>query len=121
MRNQYIFTYIFFALAVIILAIYKKKISSAAKKTWQKNFDQYKKDVETRIFFYEDSIVGKNLQTGNAVRTEYEKIEIIVETPSLYVLVFLKNIAILVDKKGFISDNGADFAEFIKKKCVNAK
>lgn len=119
--KQYIFTYIFFALAVIILAIYNKKISSAAQKTWQKNFDQYKKDVETRIFFYEDSIVGKNLQTGNAVRTEYEKIEKIVETPSLYVLVFLKNIAILVDKNGFISDNGADFAEFIKKKCVNAK
>lgn len=119
--EQYLFAVIFLVLAAAILAVYNRKISSAAKKTWQKNFDQYKKDVETRIFFYEDSIVGKNLQTGNAVRTEYEKIEKIVETPSLYVLVFLKNIAILVDKNGFISDNSADFAEFIKKKCVNAK
>ena len=119
--EQYLFAVIFLVLAAAILAVYNRKISSAAQKTWQKNFDQYKKDVETRIFFYEDSIVGKNLQTGNAVRIEYEKIEKIVETPSLYVLVFLKNIAILVDKNGFISDNGADFAEFIKKKCVNAK
>ena len=119
--EQYLFAVIFLVLAAAILAVYNRKISSAAQKTWQKNFDQYKKDVETRIFFYEDSIVGKNLQTGNAVRTEYEKIEKIVETPSLYVLVFLKNIAILVDKNGFISDNGADFAEFIKKKCVTAK
>ena len=119
--EQYLFAVIFLVLAAAILAVYNRKISSAAQKTWQKNFDQYGKDVETRIFFYEDSIVGKNLQTGNAVRTEYEKIEKIVETPSLYVLVFLKNIAILVDKNGFISDNGADFAEFIKKKCVNAK
>ena len=119
--EQYLFAVIFLVLAAAILAVYNRKISSAAQKTWQKNFDQYKKDVETRIFFYEDSIVGKNLQTGNTVRTEYEKIEKIVETPSLYVLVFLKNIAILVDKNGFISDNGADFAEFIKKKCVNAK
>lgn len=119
--EQYLFAVIFLVLAAAILAVYNRKISSAAQKTWQKNFDQYKKDVETRIFFYEDSIVGKNLQTGNAVRTEYEKIEKIVETPSLYVLVFLKNIAILVDKKGFISDNSADFAEFIKKKCVNVK
>ena len=119
--EQYLFAVIFLVLAPAILAVYNRKISSAAHKTWQKNFDQYKKDVETRIFFYEDSIVGKNLQTGNAVRTEYEKIEKIVETPSLYVLVFLKNIAILVDKNGFISDNSADFAEFIKKKCVNAK
>lgn len=119
--EQYLFAVIFLVLAAAILAVYNRKISSAAQKTWQKNFDQYGKDVETRIFFYKDSIVGKNLQTGNAVRTEYEKIEKIVETPSLYVLVFLKNIAILVDKNGFISDNGADFAEFIKKKCVNAK
>ena len=120
-KGQYIFTVIFLVLAVIILAIYNRKVSSAAEKLWKKNQDQYGKDVETRIFFYEDSIVGKNLQAGNAVRTEYEKIEKIVETPSLYVLVFCKNIAILVDKKGFISDNGADFASFIRKKCVNAK
>ena len=122
--GQYLFTGIFIALAVIMLAIYNVKISSAAKKIWQKNYDLYKKDVETRIFFYEDAIVGKNLQSGNAVRTEYEKIEKIVETRSLYVLVFCKNIAILVDKEGFLSENEGvlmDFDGFIRKKCVNAK
>lgn len=118
--GQYVFALIFIVLAVLLFIIYGKKTSSAAMKIWKKNFDLYGKDTETRIFFYEDTIVGKNLQTGSAVKTEYDKIEKIIETPSLYVLVFSKNIAILADKNGFIS-GGGDFADFIRKKCVNAR
>ena len=118
---MYMFTALFFALAVILAAVYEAKIRSAAKKSLKRNEELYGRDVETRIFFYEDTIIGKNLQSGTAVRTGYDKVKKIVETPSLYVLILDGNISVLVDKGGFISDNGADFSKFIKKKCVNAK
>ena len=119
--KMYMFTALFFALAVILAAVYEAKIRSAAKKSLKRNEELYGRDVETRIFFYEDTIIGKNLQSGTAVRTGYDKVKKIVETPSLYVLILDGNISVLVDKGGFISDNGAEFSKFIKEKCVNAK
>lgn len=120
--TQSIFKSILFAVfAGILFFMYKNKQVSDAQKIHRRNMEKYGQETETRIFFYEDSIVGKNLQSDKAVTTTYDQIENISETEHLYILKLNIPVVILLDKEGFISSSASEFVEFIKGKCPTAK
>lgn len=112
---------LFLIFAAVIMVVYWRKTVASARTVYKHNMEKYGQETETRIFFYDDSIVGKNLQSGSAVTTEYDKVQSIIETKNLFILKMSINMVILVDKNGFIGNNGADFADFIKGKCPNAR
>lgn len=119
--KNYMFAILFVVFTVLLIIIYYTRASVSAKKAYRRNSELFHKEVETRVFFYDDVIIGKNLQAGSAVKTEYSRIKLIKETKNLYVLKIPENMAILVDKNGFISENGDKFLDFIKQKCPAAK
>ncbi|MCD8036942.1 MAG: YcxB family protein, partial [Clostridiales bacterium] len=103
-------------IAVIIMIFALHKLTSQIDKTYKSYLEKFGGEAEIRLFFYEDVIVGKNLTAGSTVKAEYSQITNISETKNLYVL-GLNGISILVDKNGFIGDNGAEFSKFIHEKC----
>lgn len=109
---------VFILFAAALVAVYYAKTTLAAKKHYKSNMELYGEEAETRIFFYDDCIIGKNMNTGKSVKTTYDKIDRIVETKNLYILNMLGNVSILVDKNGFISDNSPEFVEFMRQKCA---
>ena len=112
---------LFAAFSAVLIFFFKTRQTSNAQAIYKKNMEKYGQETETRIFFYEDSIVGKNLQSDKAVTTTYDQLGLITETEHLYILKMTINVVILVDKNGFISDNGADFIPFLLSKCPDVK
>ncbi len=110
---------LFAAFAVLMIIVYLSKTSP--EKAYRQSVEKYGREAEIRLFFYDGFIIGKNLAAGNTVKTEYEKISYIAETENLYVLGLSIGMSIIVDKNGFISNNGAEFSDFIKSKCPGAK
>lgn len=112
---------IFLLFSITLLMIYYHKTALTARKHYEQSKALHGDIAVTKLFFYNNSIVGKNMFTGQSFKAEYEKVNKIVETKNLYILRILDDISIVVDKNGFVSDNGSKFPEFIKQKCKNAK
>ena len=111
---------LFFIFAIALFFIFKKSASITAKRTYNQNAQTFDGELQTRIFFYDASIVGKNLKSSGVVNTTYDKISEVIETEHLFIINIEKDLSILVDKSGFLSDNQDNFPAFIKEKCVNA-
>ena len=107
-----------FILIFVTLLIKPKMV---AKRVFLNYNKLYGCEVETRTFFYDEIIIGKNLQTNQSVKASYSDITSIEESKHLYIIKLYKNIALTLSKDGFISDNSSDFIKFIIKKCPQAK
>ena len=108
-------------LAILMAAMIFIKASVAAKKSYEASISKYGREYETRLFFYDEKIIGKNIVTGKAFETDYGRIKAVIEAKRLYVLKTDINMSVVADKNGFITDNGSEFIGFLRKKCPLAK
>lgn len=88
---------------------------------YKRNIELYHSEVETQTTFYDDSFMGKNIQSKSEIKFNYERVAAIKETKELFLLIFPENLAILVDKNGFKVGTKEGFLEFMKAKCPAAK
>lgn len=112
---------IFAVCFILIFATLLAKPKMMAKRLYLNYNKLYECEVETRTFFYDEIIIGKNLQTNQSVKASYSDITSIEESKHLYIIKLYKNIALTLSKNGFISDNSSDFIKFFTKKCPQAK
>lgn len=106
---------------ICILVIFFTKSKLIAKRAYSKYIKLYGCEIETRTFFYDEMIIGKNLQSNQSVQASYSDVTEIKESHNLYIIKLHKNIALTLSKNGFISDNASEFIKFIIGKCPNAK
>lgn len=119
--RQNVIGVIFIICFLLIFFVFFTKPKIEARKAYANYKKLYGHDVEIRTFFYDDTIVGKNLQSNQSVQVSYSDVTDVYESDNLYVIRLHKNIALTIFKNGFISDDSTEFKEFIKSKCSNAK
>lgn len=88
-----------------------------AKRAYKRYWATYHAQVQTRNLFFDDHILGINVQSGGEMRIAYDQIVKIHETKSLYLLMLPKRMLVMVDKNGFQTGDAAAFAPWLRSKC----
>jgi len=109
-------TMIWFVTAIVIGLMLYIVPARKAKDTYQRYQIIYHEDLESDTLFYEEEFLVKTLQAKAEQKFKYEQIVEVKETLHLYLLMFPKNMAALIEKGGFVNGNEKDFLRFIENK-----
>ena len=88
-----------------------------AKRAYRRYWETYHAQVQTRNLFFEDAILGINVQGGGEMRITYDQIVKIHETKNLYLLMLPKRMLVMVDKHGFEKGDAAAFVPWLRSRC----
>lgn len=105
---------IFFAGILILAVILAVSPGRQAKTLYQRNQALYHCEVVTQLYFYEDSFVFRNEQSGGELKLLYSQIKKVKESPRLFLLTLDGGNVIIVDKNGFLSGEAGSFPAFLK-------
>lgn len=97
---------------------------AARKSTKQKlKSDQtkYGGPVKTTVKFYNTMLTAKNEATGKEQRAQYEEVERLMMTDSLYIIGLAEKVTLMVDRKNISGEDDAELWELLQDKCTAAE
>ena len=97
------------------------KAKKTAESTYASNEEQFHCEPQTHIFFYENEMRGRNLQSGVEIQVPYSQVVMVMETKHLFLIRIPEKRMVLVDKGGFQRGNSSEFGAFLREKCTAAK
>lgn len=116
-----VYTGMYVVMAVVIGNWVIRMPKKSMKTVYEKNQEQYHCEPQTHVFFYENEMRGRNLQTGVEIQVPYDQVVMVMETKNLFLIRIPEKRLVLVDKNGFQRGNASEFAEFLKEKCTAAR
>lgn len=110
------FSLLFFFAAAALGVIYYRLPAKQARALYQSHQERYHAAVETEVSFSGQEFILYNKQSGSKASCLYSQVVKVKETKRLCILMMPKNLAVLVDKNGFVKGEWADFRAFIRRK-----
>lgn len=101
------------ALAVVVYAAPLRLANKAAKR----NRKKYGCDVSVTLRFSQECVKAHNEQMNTDAEIPYERIERVIQSKNLYLLVLREKMALMVAKDGFSKGTAEKFISFMRDKC----
>lgn len=116
-NERYLFYILGFA-GIIILAFAEQIYKTWGEKFYKRMLEiNHGQPVQINSFFFADHFSIRELD-GSERTHKYEDIASIKEHPNVCLVIIEGNVHLLLDKKGFTSENKVDYLEFIKSKSA---
>ncbi|MDD2993555.1 MAG: YcxB family protein [Pygmaiobacter sp.] len=106
--------------AVLVLFKLFRLPTKLAGQTYRRNQVMYQAQPRVEVDFFDDQLQAHNESSKAILQFTYDKIVRIKETKNLYLLLLPEQLVVMVQKRGFISGQPAEFVPFLKQKCPDA-
>lgn len=105
-----------------LFGVYEVLVPTAGVKKVLKRYQElYHTEVESELFFCEDSILNTSPQTKGESTIIYSQIKKVLRTKNLYIIRIGAQLVLIVHKDGFSKGGCADFEVLMRQKATQAK